>query len=64
MENYGFRKKLAGLMSGILLTVSVLGMTSFASVPDFWINFLMKVPLNCLHRRNQDQASSTRGDMR
>ncbi len=34
MKNYGFRKQLAGLASGILLASSVLGMTSFAEVPD------------------------------
>ncbi|MCD8221684.1 MAG: hypothetical protein LUD07_05750 [Clostridiales bacterium] len=34
MKNYGLRKKLAGLVSGLLLASSVLGMTSFAAVPD------------------------------
>ncbi len=34
MKRHEFRKKIAGLTSGILLAASVLGMTSFAAVPD------------------------------
>ncbi|MCD8222106.1 MAG: hypothetical protein LUD07_07970 [Clostridiales bacterium] len=34
MKNYGLRKKLAGLVGVFLLVSSVLGMTSFATVPD------------------------------